>query len=128
VTILRPQSPAEIKDGFARSAKSVLSCRRHLTRNLEYEGAPAATADSIFPSLLTRIAEGVPVAPNARPAVKWGSSRIVDFSCIALLASTVPVEMITSSNPPDWDSQTFRSGSICWQKEQFGFQKIITVS
>src|SRR5690606_13916529 len=92
-------------------------------------GPPTAISEAILPVGSTRIAEGVPVAPNLRPVAKPSSITVVEVSPIALLASTVPVDTrMTSGAPAGLSfSQALRSSVIFLQKPQPGFQKTRSV-
>src|SRR5918993_2870866 len=86
---------------------------------------PTTSLEATLPSAPTRTAEGVPLAPNARPTSKPESITTGDDNPCSRFRSTSPEETTSRLGAFSGrsDSQALRLGSIRWQKPQPGFQK-----
>ena len=87
-------------------------------------GAPRAIGDAILPSASISTAEGVPVAPKARPVANPWSRTTVDFNSIRRFCAISPFETTSSfgASSGGFSSQALRSGSIRLQNPHPGFQ------
>src|SRR5215207_4562602 len=93
-------------------------------------GAPTAISEATLPCASTSTADGVPLAPKARPTANCWSKSTGEARPISLFASSEPVETTSNlgASSAEFSSHSFSSGSICWQKSHPGFQKSTRVS
>src|SRR5215210_6699049 len=87
-------------------------------------GDPTAISEATLPCASTSTADGVPLAPKARPTAKFWSRTTVELRPCSLFASSVPAETTSSlgASSGGFCSHSLRSESICWQKPHPGFQ------
>src|SRR5215207_6933302 len=93
-------------------------------------GDPTAISEATLPCASTSTADGVPLAPKARPTAKFWSRTTVELRPCSLLASSVPAETTRSlgASSGEFCSHSLRSESICWQKPHPGFQNSTRIS
>src|SRR5215203_2432888 len=93
-------------------------------------GAPTAISEATLPCASTSTADGVPLAPKARPVAKFWSTTTVELRPCSLFASSVPAETTRTlgASSGGFCSHSLRSESICWQKPHPGFQNSTRVS
>jgi hypothetical protein len=80
-------------------------------------GAPTAILEATLPSASTSTADGVPLAPKARPTAKFWSRTTVELSSCSLLASSEPILHPEPDGPFGWRCRAWHADHYHWRME-----------